>query len=129
MKDPVHISYNPENEGAIVAKSDWLKWAILFGFWTFFSFLYANQIYFEMLHNPKMHHSWWRIAFWQLSAWYVWGALTPVILFLGKRFPCEGRAWYRGALVHLAAGMALAAVHTAAATSLRIVIEPFDVWS
>jgi hypothetical protein len=33
----------------------WLKWVILFGFSTSFSFLYANQIYFEMRHNPLMH--------------------------------------------------------------------------
>lgn len=108
---------------------NWLKWAILFGFWTLFSFLYANQIYFEMLHNPNMHHSWWRIAFWQLTVWYFWGCLSPLILNLGRKFPCEGRAWLKGLLIHLLAGVMLAAVHTAAATSLRILIQPFDVWS
>jgi two-component system, LytTR family, sensor kinase len=129
MKDPVHISFSPEEESLPAARFNWLKWAILFAFWTFFSFLYANQIYFEMLHNPKMHHSWWRIAFWQLAAWYAWGALTPIILFLGKRFTLEGRTWYRVLLVHLIAGLVLATVHIAAATSLRMLIEPFDVWS
>jgi two-component system, LytTR family, sensor kinase len=129
MKDPVHISFSPEEEGVPAARFNRLKWAILFAFWTFFSFLYANQIYFEMLHNPKMHHSWWRIAFWQLAAWYAWGALTPIILSLGKRFPFEGRAWYRDLFIHLIAGLVLAAVHIAAATSLRMLIEPFDVWS
>jgi LytS/YehU family sensor histidine kinase len=108
---------------------NWLKWAILFGFWTFFSFLYANQIYFEMLHNPRMHHSWWRIAFWQLLVWYSWGCLSPLILRLGRRFPCEGRAWLRGLLVHLSAGVMLSAVHIAVATALRMLVRPFDVWS
>src|SRR3954471_2909923 len=109
MKNGVEITYSAEPFKAEPGQINWLKWAILFGFWTFFSFLYANQIYFEMLHNPKMHHSWWRIAFWQLAAWYAWGALTPIILRLGKRFPFEGRVWYRDLLIHLIAGLVLAA--------------------
>ena len=46
------------------ARVDWLKWSMLFGFWALFSFLNANQVYFEMLHKPGMHHSWWRIVLW-----------------------------------------------------------------
>lgn len=129
MKNAVQITYHAESGQPSEVRSNWLKWAMLFGFWTFFSFLYANQIYFEMLHNPRMHHSWWRIAFWQLSVWYVWGCLTPLILNLGRRFPCEGRAWLRGLLIHLSAGVMLSAVHIAAATVLKMLIRPFDVWS
>ena len=129
MKNAVQITYSADAGGAFEVKTNWLKWAILFGFWTFFSFLYANQIYFEMLHTPGMHHSWWRIAFWQLTVWYLWGCLSPLILSLGRRFPCEGRAWLRGLLVHLSAGVVLAAVHIAASTSLKMLIQPFDAWS
>jgi two-component system LytT family sensor kinase len=129
MKNIGEITYSPESSRATWARSHWLKWAVIFGFWTFFSFLYANQIYFEMLHTPGMHHSWWRIAFWQLMVWYSWGCLSPLVLGLGKRFPCEGPSWWRGLLVHFAAGVIFSAAHTAAATSLKILIEPFDVWS
>jgi signal transduction histidine kinase len=129
MKNAVQITYSAESGKPFEFKANWLKWAILFGFWTFFSFLYANQIYFEMLHNPRMHHSWWRIAFWQLLAWYSWGCLSPLILSLGRRFPCEGRAWLKGLLVHLSAAVMLAAIHVAIATSLRMLVRPFDVWS
>src|SRR5687767_3693033 len=108
---------------------NWLKWGVLFGFWTLFSFLYANQIYFEMLHTPGMHHSWWRIAFWQLTVWYVWGCLSPLILSLGRKFPCDGPSWWRGLLIHLPAAVVIAAVHLTASTSLKMLIEPFDVWS
>ncbi|HYY56682.1 MAG TPA: hypothetical protein VE842_05075, partial [Pyrinomonadaceae bacterium] len=101
MKDAVHITYSAELKEAAAVRIDWLKWAILFGFWTLFSFLYANQIYFEMRHTPGMNHSWWRIAFWQLCVWYAWGCLTPIILGLGRRFPGEGASWLRGLLVHL----------------------------
>src|SRR4030095_52163 len=115
-----------------VIKSDgqinWPLWLIIFGFWTFFSFLYANQIYFEMLHNPNMHHSWWRIAFWQLLVWYVWGFLSPLILTLGRRFPLEGKARLRGLLVHIVACVVLSALHVGVATALRMILRPVDVW-
>src|SRR5215212_3108717 len=100
-----------------------LKWELTFGF------LYANQIYFEMLHSPGMHHSWWRIAFWQLLVWYSWGCLSPLVLKLGKVFPCEGPSWWRGLLIHVTAGALLSAFHTAAATSLKMLVRPFDAWS
>ncbi|HYJ46826.1 MAG TPA: histidine kinase [Pyrinomonadaceae bacterium] len=129
MKSAAQIAYHAEPAQPPRGRINWLKWGILFGFWTFFSFLYANQIYFEMLHNPRMHHSWWRIAFWQLTVWYSWGFLTPLILSLGRRFPCEGPKWLRGLLVHLPAAVILAAAHVAASTILRIIIRPFDVWS
>jgi two-component sensor histidine kinase len=129
MKNAVQITYSAEASAPLAVRINWLKWAILFGFWTFFSFLYANQIYFEMLHTPGMHHSWWRIAFWQLSVWYVWGCLSPLILGLGRRFPCEGPRWWRGLLVHLPAAVMIAGLHLAVATSLKMLIEPFDVWS
>jgi two-component system, LytTR family, sensor kinase len=129
MKNAVQITYVTESGKGSQTGTGWLKWAVLFGFWTFFSFLYANQIYFEMLHNPRMNHSWWRIAFWQLSVWYVWGFLSPFILALGRRFRCEGPRWWKGFLIHLPAAVIVAAVHLAASASLKMLIEPFDVWS
>jgi two-component system LytT family sensor kinase len=108
---------------------DWLKWGTLFGFWSLFSFLNANQVYFEMLHKPGMHHSWWRIVFWQLAVWWVWGCLTPIVLGLGRRVAGSGATWLRGLLIHLPFSLLLPAAHVAASTELRILIQPFDVWS
>ena len=129
MKDAAHIIYSAESINAAARRIDWLKWAILFGFWTLFSFLYANQIYFEMRHTPGMNHSWWRIAFWQLVVWYAWGLLTPIILGLGRRFPGERSSWLKGLAVHLPVSVIVAATHVAVATYLRMLIKPFDVWS
>jgi signal transduction histidine kinase len=129
MKKPLQINYHAESGNAFGVRINLLKWGVLFGFWTLFSALYANQIYFEMLHNPGMHHSWWRIASWQLAAWYVWGALSPLIFYLERTFRVDGRAWFRGFLINLAASAMLALVHIAAATSLKMLIRPFDVWS
>ena len=112
----LHITYSAESEDPANFRIDWLKWAIFFGFWTLFGFLNANQTYFEMRHTPGMHHSWWRIAFWQLLVWNAWGALTPIILSLGRRFPERRASWLRGILVHLPISVIVAAMHVAAAT-------------
>lgn len=129
METEIQPTVTQERTTAVSAKINWPLWLIIFGFWTFFSFLYANQIYFEMLHNPNMHHSWWRIAFWQLLVWYIWGFFSPLILNLSRRFPLEGAARLRGLMVHLVACVAFSALHIGAATALRMVIRPFDTWS
>jgi two-component system LytT family sensor kinase len=128
MNNTLQIAYAGE-DGRSGSKASWLKWIIIFGFWTLFSGLYGNQIYFEMLHTPGMHHSWLRIAFWQLLVWYVWGCLSPLILMLGRRSPFDGVAWLRGVLVHVVASLSFAAFHVATETSLKMLIRPFDVWS
>lgn len=129
MKDLIPTIHKAVSEDLPGTNRHWLKWAAIFGFWTLFSFLYANQIYLEMLHDPRMHHSWWRILSWQLVVWYIWGCLTPLILWLGRRFPLEVKSQLRGLLVHLPVSAILSAIHIAAATLIRILIEPFDVWS
>ncbi len=111
------------------ARVDWLKWGMLFGFWALFSFLNANQVYFEMLHKPGMHHSWWRIVVWQLAVWWVWGCLTPIVLRLGRRAAGADASWVRGLLIHLPFSLLLPAAHIAASTEFRMLIQPFDVWS
>jgi two-component system, LytTR family, sensor kinase len=127
--DALRTAFGDVRPGAGGVRLDWLKWAILFGFWTLFSFLNANQVYFEMLHKPGMHHSWWRIVFWQLVVWYAWGCLTPVVLGLGRRTTGSGGRWLRGLLIHLPFSLVMPAAHVAAATYFRILIQPFDVWS
>ncbi len=121
--------HDPISTRPAAITNGWLKWAIIFGFWTLFSALYANQIYFEMLHTPGMNHSWFRIAIWQLLVWYIWGCLSPLVLLLGKRFTFEGQSWLGSLLIHLTAALFLAAVHGVAETSLKMLIRPFDVWS
>jgi len=108
---------------------DWLKWGSLFGFWALFSFLNANQIYFEMLHKPGMHHSWSRIVLWQLAVWWLWGCLTPIILGLGRRVIGVNASWLRGLLVHLPLSLILPAAHVAASTYMTMLIQPYDVWT
>lgn len=60
----------------------------------------------------------WRfLASWLVSVWLL-AALTPVMLWLGRRFPLERRRWVRHAALHLAASLGLAVLHLAVASLL-----------
>ncbi len=123
------VAFDAAGVAPAAVRVDWLKWGTLFGFWALFSFLNANQVYFEMLHRPGMHHSWWRIVFWQLAVWWVWGCLTPLVLGLGRRVTGANGSWLRGLLIHLPFSLLLPAAHVAASVYIRMLIQPFDVWS
>jgi hypothetical protein len=85
----------------------WGKQAAPLLIWLTLALLSTTQLYsifrFENRHVPL-----WRIACWQSSAWLLWALLTPLVLWLGRRYRLERSNWRRGALIHLSAGLALA---------------------
>jgi sensor histidine kinase YesM len=105
----------------------WLKWVALSGFWTFIAFLYGNQTYFFM-RAEGMEHQWWRIILWQVFVWNTWTALTPLILWAGRRFPIERARWKRGVLMHLPIYAVVSSLNIIIFTALYIGMRPFDVY-
>jgi two-component system LytT family sensor kinase len=105
----------------------WLKWIALSGFWTFIALLYGNQTYFFMRAEGMMHQ-WWRIIFWQILVWNTWTALTPLILWAGRRFPIERATWKRGVIEHLPIFAVVSCINVVVYTVLYNSIQPFDVW-
>jgi two-component system, LytTR family, sensor kinase len=74
-----------------------------------------------------MYHSFWRLLVWQLGGcWYVWFLATPVILWLGRRFPFERAAWRASLSVHILASTALSLIHTAWVVLSTLELRPFD---
>ena len=49
-----------------------------------------------------------------LTEWWLWALLTPVVVCLARRYPLDRPSAWRHALIHLAAGTALAIFKTAA---------------
>jgi signal transduction histidine kinase len=94
------------------------------GVWVFFGFLYASQLYIG-LRSEGMDHSFWRLLAWQLIGWGFWGAATPLVLRLGRRFPFERRAWRGAVAVHFLACLLLAVAHTLTYEFFRHQLAPF----
>ncbi|MGB7926238.1 MAG: histidine kinase [Pyrinomonadaceae bacterium] len=119
----------PELDGVEAAQRRWLlSLGLVLGFWTFFSFFNANQIFFGMRYEG-MRHSWWRILIWQLLVWNIWTCFAPLIIRVGRRFPLERSSWARSLLIHLPFSLLLSAVHIFFFVSLTVLIEPFDIWT
>jgi two-component system LytT family sensor kinase len=101
---------------------------LIFCVWTLIGLLYASQHYLG-LGDERDTISWWRLAVWQLSSGYVWVALTPFILWLGRRFPIERSSWISGLLVHLPASALASALYIASYTAITQLVGIYPRWS
>src|SRR5215204_647857 len=85
----------------------YIKWGLIWGVWTLFGFFFASQVALQsqLSKNPT---PFWQILSWQLFSGYVWFAISPVILWLGRTFSFEERKWKISIPVHLVAGFVIA---------------------
>ena len=100
-------------------------WLIIVAIWALLGLIYAGPIYFDV-EAEGMGHAAWRIFTWGILTYLAWAPLTPVIVWLARRFSLVGDAWRRNLAIHLPAFLLISAVHSAAATLINITIKPFD---
>jgi sensor histidine kinase YesM len=68
----------------------------------------------------------WGVLLWrEMSVWYAWVAVTPLIVLLCRHFPLAWRRW-RNILVHLLAMPAIMAIAIALLIVARLPVEPLD---
>jgi two-component sensor histidine kinase len=88
------------------------RWALIFTGWTLLGAVYAVQIHLVYARNMQSP-SWRQVIPAAIGFWYIWAALSPLILRLGRTFRFEGRRWVRNLVIHLVCGVLLAMVHDA----------------
>jgi two-component system LytT family sensor kinase len=73
--------------------------------WTFVAFYFASQAYF----NPafRMRPRWSEAVAINVTYYYLWGAVTPLVILLARRFPLRRASAF---LVHVIASVGLTAV-------------------
>jgi sensor histidine kinase YesM len=85
--------------------------------WTLFGLLTTSQTYMSYS-NRELPFPWGKMVLLTMGYAYLWAALTPLILFLARRFPMERTNWQRNILTHLFIGIfigfATRAAHDAA---------------
>lgn len=92
----------------------YVKWAAIWGVWTLFAFFFASQVALQMQSQLSENQpSFWRVLSWQLFSGYVWFAISPVILWLGKRFVFEDGRWKTSIPIHFTASLVIAVVQLA----------------
>lgn len=102
-----------------------MRWWAIFAVWALLGVIYAGTIYIET-EAESMGHSPWRIFSWGILMWLAWAPLTPVIVWLARRFSLIDGNWKRSLLIHLPAFLLVSLTHSAAATAVTLAINPFD---
>ncbi len=88
----------------------WKKWLLLFGCWTVIALVFASQSY---VHSAALGYdkAWGQIFLWTLADWYIWAALSPLILQLARRYRFTQRSWLQAFTVHVPAAVFFALLH------------------
>jgi signal transduction histidine kinase len=87
----------------------WKAACVIVGCWTFLALLFTPQTYIASLRSPAPP-TWIQAFVASLTLFYVWAALTPFVLWLGRRFPFERHPW-RNLGIHLLLCGPVALVH------------------
>jgi sensor histidine kinase YesM len=105
----------------------WPFWTLVVIVWTLMGVLRATQVSlgFEMMG----HVSSWRLVVWQLLVYYVWMALTPMILWLGRRFRLERSHLVRSFIAHLLLGSLVSLVYLFVYSFLTRLLRIYPEWS
>jgi two-component system, LytTR family, sensor kinase len=101
-----------------------LKWLVIISFWTFFGLLNATQLYLG-LRMEGLSLPLWRVIAFDLFAWWPWIPATPIVLWMGRRFPIVRGTWWRVLPVHLLACVLICVVHFAFSTYAGTLVSPF----
>jgi two-component system, LytTR family, sensor kinase len=107
-----------------LAWSWWSQLGLIFGVWTAISLLYAGAILVEVEADGATPSA-KRIVVYQLLYWNLWTCLTPLVLWLGKRYPLEHSSWKRSLPKHVLSFVGIMCMHSLVATYLFIAMRPF----
>jgi len=118
-------TYIYQTQPGLLARSRYLLWAAILGVWVVLGLIYAAPIYLEV-RQEGMNHAATRIFSWGVLTWAAWAPLTPIIVWLARRFSVEGSAWRRSLLVHVPSFLIISALHSAASVFINLTIKPFD---
>jgi two-component system LytT family sensor kinase len=111
-----------DSPSALSRREAWGFGLLLLGFWSLVALLQSSEIYLKMLSHG---HSWWHLFLWHWVLWALWAALTPVVLFLGRRYPIEGSSRLRNLLLHAGAALVLSALHLLPVAAAAILLQPY----
>ncbi len=92
----------------------WIRWLAILLFWTLLGLFFASQSGLTYLYQQGWA-PWGLLVKLSLSEWYIWALLTPVAVWLAKKFPFARGRRIPAMAVHLLAGATL--------TMAKIVIE------
>ncbi|WP_422079442.1 sensor histidine kinase [Ulvibacterium sp.] len=84
----------------------------LYLIWVIAALFTSTQLYLKTLEAGGTD-TWFKLFFIQFLVWNIWGALSPLIFWLGKRFRIDKQTYYRGILIHIVFAVLVVLVYLA----------------
>src|SRR5690242_20626891 len=84
----------------MLGEQRWVRWSLLFGFWTLLGVFFGIQLYLVNALEYRHPIPWRQAMFWALSDWYIWAALSPLVLWLARLFHLSRESWAQDLRVH-----------------------------
>src|SRR5438445_7098235 len=100
-----------------------LQWTLIFFGWTLIVVTFSVQAYVFSVARGRpdnFGHEFLAAA----SDWYIWAALSPLVLFFCRRFRITSNNWLSAVSIHLAAGVAISFLQLAIQVRLNYIINP-----
>ena len=100
-----------------------LQWALIFAAWTLIVVTFSVQAYVFAIARGRPDNFWHEFLV-ASSDWYIWAALTPLVLFFCRRFRITSDNWIPTVMMHLFAGVAISFLQLAIQVRLNYILNP-----
>jgi hypothetical protein len=100
-----------------------LQAALIFSAWTLIVLTFSVQAYVFAVARGRPDNFWHEFLV-ASSDWYIWAALTPLVLFFCRRLRITSDNWIPTVLMHLIAGIAISFLQLAIQVRLNYILNP-----
>jgi two-component system, LytTR family, sensor kinase len=100
-----------------------LQWALIFSAWTLIVITFSVQAYVFTVARGRPDNCWHEFLV-ASTDWYIWAALTPLVLFFCRRFRITSHDWLSAVPVHLAVGIVISFLQLAIQVRLNYIVNP-----
>ena len=100
-----------------------LQWTLIFAAWTLIVLTFSAQAYVFAVARGRPDNFWHEFLV-ASTDWYVWAALTPVVLFFCRRIRITSDNWLSAVPMHVAAGIAISFLQLAIQVQLNFLVNP-----
>jgi two-component system LytT family sensor kinase len=117
------VEYDPNRMAATANHERNFSWAWIALLWAGLGVFDATQNIVSMSH-ADMHHAWVKLFLVLTFNWLPWALVTPIVIYLGRRFPVSwspSRAW----LLHASAVIVIDVVAAAWGSALELLMQPW----
>src|SRR5215217_5165842 len=89
----------------------WVRYGLIWGVWTIVTLFYTSQAYvMSSVSTQPRRFGYGRELLGQASAGYLWALVTPLVLWLSRRYCLQRHNWLRRGTLHLVISIILSSV-------------------